>query len=195
MRNFYPVIPSVFLNKCIQTFLLFIASFQVIAQSPVISSFTPVSATAGSAITINGSNFNDIAQNNIVYFGGVKAPVINASSSVLTVTVPSGSSFQRIIVTNLQNNLTAYSRTSFIPTFSPNNSLLKLKTGDLMEQSPVALDMGAGCSASGDLDNDGKPDLAVINSYGNTVSVYKNLSNQDSIAFGEKFDLTAGQGP
>ena len=195
MRNFYPVIPSVFLNKCIQTFLLFIASFQVIAQSPVISSFTPVSATAGSVITINGSNFNAIAQNSIVYFGGVQASVINATSSILTVTVPAGSSCQPITVTNLQNNLIAYSRTSFIPTFSPNNSLLKLKTGDLMEQSPVALDMGAGCSASGDLDNDGKPDLAVINSYGNTVSVYKNLSNQDSIAFGEKFDLTAGQGP
>jgi|GEM_PF-6443941 len=195
MRNFYRVIPSVFLNKCIQTFLLFIGSFQVTAQSPVISSFTPVSATAGSVITINGSNFSTAAQNNIVYFGGVQAPVINASGSMLTVTVPSGSSCQRISVTNLQNNLTAYSRTSFIPTFSPNNSLVKLKTGDLMEQSPVALDMGAGCSASGDLDNDGKPDMAVINSYGNTVSVYKNLGNQDSIAFGEKFDLTAGQGP
>ena len=55
---------------------------------PTISSFSPVAGPVGSAVTIFGSGFSATASENVVYFGGAKAPVNTASSTSLTVTVP-----------------------------------------------------------------------------------------------------------
>ncbi len=52
--------------------------------------------------------------------------------------------------------------------------------------------------ALGDLDGDGKVDLAVTNNDGNlgtTVSVFKNLSSSASISFSSKIDFSTGTGP
>ena len=52
--------------------------------------------------------------------------------------------------------------------------------------------------AIGDLDGDGKPDLAVTNSYSNTVSILKNTSTAGSItnaSFAKSVDFTTGLGP
>ena len=52
--------------------------------------------------------------------------------------------------------------------------------------------------AIGDLDGDGKPDLAVVNSFNNTVSVLKNIAAAgilDSTSFAAAVDFTTGLGP
>ena len=50
-------------------------------------------------------------------------------------------------------------------------------------------------SAIGDLDGDGKPDLAVANSNGTSVSVLRNTSTSGSISFAAKMDFGTGNSP
>ena len=49
--------------------------------------------------------------------------------------------------------------------------------------------------AIGDLDGDGKPDLAVTNSNSNTVSVFRNVSKLGALAFNTKVDFATGSSP
>ena len=46
-----------------------------LSAQPSITSFSPLSATAGSTVVITGTNFSPTPANNIVYFGIVKATV------------------------------------------------------------------------------------------------------------------------
>ena len=49
--------------------------------------------------------------------------------------------------------------------------------------------------AIGDLDGDGKADLAVTNSSDNTISLFRNTSTAGTISFVAKVDITASSGP
>jgi hypothetical protein len=49
--------------------------------------------------------------------------------------------------------------------------------------------------ALGDVDGDGKPDVAVTNNNGNTVSIFKNTSTSGSVSFDAKIDFTTGTNP
>src|SRR4029079_1319967 len=136
--------------------------------TPVINSFSPVSGTIGTVVTIEGANFNSTPQNNIVYFGGVKANITSATSNRLIVTVPAGANYQSISVAT--GGKIAYSKTPFAVTFGGAGSLnpnsfagrVDFTTGGAPESI-----------ASGDLDGDGKPDVVVANTYLNTISFFR----------------------
>ncbi|MFN7139343.1 MAG: FG-GAP-like repeat-containing protein [Limisphaerales bacterium] len=49
--------------------------------------------------------------------------------------------------------------------------------------------------ARGDLDGDGRPDLAVVNYYDDTLSIFRNIGTRGEIAYAEKFDLPQGKTP
>jgi len=148
---------------------------------PVISSFNPASGAVGTAVTINGSNFNSTSSSDIVFFGATMATVTSASTTSLTVTVPAGASYAPITVLNASNHLSGYSRTPFIVTF--------LGTGGITTStfaSPQTFSTGNAPQfvAVADIDGDGKADIVVVNQNDNTMGVFLNKSSSGSITSG-----------
>ena len=69
-------------------------------EPPVVSSFTPTEGEVGTSVTITGENFSDMPSANEVKFGGVMAAApTSASTTSLTVLVPSGARTGSISVT------------------------------------------------------------------------------------------------
>ncbi|MBU3663894.1 MAG: hypothetical protein FGM41_11970, partial [Bacteroidetes bacterium] len=59
--------------------------------TPTITSISSNSGVVGTSVTITGTNFNQVAANNLVYFGSMKAGTpTSASTTSLTVTIPTG---------------------------------------------------------------------------------------------------------
>ncbi len=178
------------LTKYIKNLIFFFYSFLTLsatAQVPIINSFLPASGAIGSSITITGSNFNAIAANNIVFFGGVRATVIAASSTSLTVIVPAGTGYEPISVS--VNGLTAFSSSKFVTTFAVGpileNSFPYGGSGGMSQPNSIAI---------ADIDGDGKPDIGFSEngdmfSFADTISILKNTSSLDSISFGSKFTI------
>lgn len=156
---------------------------------PVINTFSPESGTVGTPVTITGSNFSTVADNNVVFFGAVKAKVSSATTTKLIVTVPAGATFLPITVT--VNNLTAYSSRPFIVVFPHGGTITNTS---FESQSTIATGTRPGNMACSDLDTDGKPDLIVINRTSNTVSVFRNVSTAGIITYGDKTDVVTGTG-
>ncbi len=161
-----------------------------LVPTPSITSFTPTSGPVGTSVTITGTNFDATPSNNIVFFGATQAIVTVATTTSLTVTVPVGATYQPITV--LTNSLLAYSSKPFEVTFAGvpgiDGSSFAVKTDFTTGTTPTSV-------AIGDLDGDGKDDLAVANYNDNTVSVLLNTSSAGTISYAAKVDFTTGGGP
>ena len=161
------------------------------SSTPVIFSFTPSSGAAGSTVVITGQNFNVNPDDNIVYFGPVRAVVNTASSSELRVVVPSGMVYDLISVTT--NKLTAYSSRPYMVSSGDGDSLMNsrsfISAGNFNTGGyPVAVSVA-------DLDQDGKPDLITANAFDNSISVLQNSSNSGNLSFNAKTDFPTAAGP
>ncbi|NOT74313.1 MAG: T9SS type B sorting domain-containing protein [Cyclobacteriaceae bacterium] len=148
--------------------MIFISCWSL--AQPTITSFTPSSGARGSSVTINGTNFDPLNTNNIVYFGAAKGNVINATATTLTVTVPTGATYQNISVL-VPSGLTAYSAKPFIVTF-PGGGTIDATSFDPRVNfasglSPVSI-------AIGDLSGDGYNDIITSTITITNVQIYKN---------------------
>lgn len=163
---------------------------------PTITSLAPASGAVGTTVTVTGTNFNTTATNNIVIFGATRATVTAATATQLTVTVPVGATYAPITVLDAATGLLAYSTSNFTPTFSPNKG--SITTADFNPKVDFATGTGPFSVALGDLDGDGKADLAVANRISNTVSVFRNTGSSGSItsaSYDAKVDLATGASP
>ncbi|RWY48516.1 FG-GAP-like repeat-containing protein [Mucilaginibacter gilvus] len=144
-----------------------------LGQIPTVTSLSQASGTAGSSLTINGSNFSANAAENVVYIGAVKAAVTSFSTTALIVTVPAGVATDFVSVTNTALKLTGYSAMPFRITFTG-------RTGIAASDIESSVDFPAGGNPTvtvvGDFNADGKPDIALANSSGNTISIYINAT-------------------
>ncbi len=160
------------------------------ANIPTITSFTPTSGPVGTTVTITGTNFGATLSENIVFFGATEARVSTATATTLTVTVPPGASYQPVTV--LTGGLLAWSSAPFLVTFSGSDGI-----DDRLfapgEDFSTGSGSGPGSVAIGDLDGDGKADLAVVNS--RSVSVFRNTSTGAGvISYATKMDFPTGTG-
>lgn len=87
-------------------------TLEVFTIAAIISSFEPLKGAANEEITISGTNFSNVAENNNVTFNGVLATVVSATTTSLTVLVPPEASAGKIAVEIEQ--LLAISETDFI---------------------------------------------------------------------------------
>jgi uncharacterized protein (DUF2141 family) len=160
-----------------------------VVNPPAVASFSPASGPVGTTVTITGANFSSVAANNTVYFGAVKATVTSATATSLTVTVPVGATYQPITVTT--DGLTAYSAKPFVVTSNCNNAIITSNSFAPKVDFPAAANPVA--VAHGDLDGDGKPDLAVANApfAGGSVSVFRNTSSAAGLSFSARVDFPA----
>ena len=142
-----------------------------------IGSFSPIKGEVGSTVTINGTNFNAVASNNVVYFGSTRATVSSATPTTLTVTVPVGASTHPISVTDITTNITASSSMFFNPTFKG------CATPTFTPQQEVAKLVSSTGSSVVDVDGDGKPDVVVANNILKNIAVLMNASSLGTTAF------------
>lgn len=172
--------PVLLRNLLVLTFLL---SFTAIFAQPVINSFAPATGAVGTKLIIKGSNFNTTPGLDIVYFGAVKAKVLTATSTALTVEVPAGASCQQLTVTT--GGLTAWSSLPFTPTFGAGG--VAFSTASFA--AAITLAASDNILRAGDLDGDGLPDIVTSLGgwYSPTVkryfSVLKNNSTPSGISF------------
>lgn len=161
--------------------------------APVVDSVTPNKGPVGSEVEIMGSGFAQFKDDNVVYFGSVRAKVLSVvGREKLTVEVPSGATYAPVTVSI--NDFSGSSALPFVVTFDGDTELgqtafdsdAKFATGLL----PAAV-------AVGDLDNDGRPELVTANSGDATFSVFRNNAAANSVTLGSfaaRKDFDAGVG-
>ncbi|MBS1524387.1 MAG: VCBS repeat-containing protein [Bacteroidetes bacterium] len=177
------------------SFLFLFISGELFAQAPVITSFSPASGPVGTTVTIDGFFFSASANNNVVYFGGVRANVTSASATSLTVSVPVGTTYKPISVLNTTNNLAGYSTIPFIVTADSKTIITGSDIDPGVNFTSGYLPQSV---CMGDIDGDGKLDIVVANATSNTVSIFRNIAGKgviNSLSLFIKVDIPVGNSP
>ena len=155
---------------------------------PVINSFSPVSGTPGTTVTITGTGFSATPTNNIVYFGAIKATVSASTATSIKITVPVGAGSVVPVSVTVQGAV-AYSTVCSTPTFtltnSPNLDLVYNRTDIAIVGNNL------GFIDIGDFNGDGKDDLVVTDYISNKVKVL--LGNGDG-TFASPVNSSVGSG-
>ncbi len=159
---------------------------------PVITSFTPAAGPAGTTVTITGTGFHATPENNMVFFGAVRAVVTGGTTTSLTVTVPAGATFEPIRVNS--NNLLGSSAKPFLVTFSDGGSITP---NSFTEASKITTSGYTPTHISiSDLDGDGKTDLIVSKSTSIVANqgmhLYRNTSSGTAITYASPVYLSTG---
>ena len=147
---------------------------------PVITAFAPASGAVGAQIVISGSNFGPTPADNTVYFGAVKAVITAASSTSLSVTVPAGATYAPVSVTT--NQLTAYTTQPFVLTFPDGGSISPQSFASKIDFTAPSGGYMPGY-AMGDIDGDGKPDIAMTSADQSNIFIARNTSTPGSISY------------
>ncbi len=139
---------------------------------PVIHAVTPATGPVGSSVVITGEHFSEDAAANRVLFGTVKAKVLSASTTSLTVEVPTGTDYTPVTLTT--DHLTAYAVLPFVTTYAV--------TSDTLFAFNEKTDLTYGYIRKiVDLNNDNKPEM--IAEKKDSLMIVPNNSSPDQLSF------------
>lgn len=127
----------------------------------------------GDTITITGSLFDTVLNNNLVYFGPVKSyPVAGSSTVSLKVPVPFGAVLGPIGVYDTTSKLVGSSNGYFVPGF--NSSYFETHSFNFQPKQDYMVRLCPNIAAVGDLDGDNLPDLVTVNKISRNISILQN---------------------
>jgi hypothetical protein len=122
-------------------------SASIFTVAPRVTSFSPAIGNVGNSIQINGANFNTIASQTTVRFGGVAAITVNVTApNLLFATVPSGAVTGPITVSTTAGTNTTTTNfvvsgtaviTGFTPAIGPTGSVVVIDGGDFTSATAV----------------------------------------------------------
>jgi predicted outer membrane repeat protein len=167
---------------------------------PVITDFNPKAADPGMEMTISGTGFSVVNNQNIIDFNGIRTVPTASTSTQLILKIPISASYGHISVLNLETKLVGSSDRmtilpkQFTPVFIGSNTITSVNFGNRADftsnSNPNSITMG-------DLDGDGKPEMASSHTIGTNLALYYNLSSNNLIttsSFSPKIDFAVGSG-
>ncbi|CAN5452914.1 hypothetical protein BH23BAC1_BH23BAC1_17430 [soil metagenome] len=162
----------IFILPCI---ILFNAT--CLAQKPEITNINKKFAEMGVTLTITGNHFGTAINKVKVSFGAVQGEVISVSNNMIEVKIPSGTTFDNISVTNLDNGLTGFSQNAFLLSFGG------FGIDSWSSQVNYTDESGLHDLCQCDFDGDGKIDVATASKSVGLISIWKNTSTLTNISF------------
>ncbi len=153
------------------------SDIQVNNALPIVTSVNSyTNKLPGDTITITGSLFDTVLNNNLVYFGPVKAyPVAGSSTVSLKVPVPFGAVLGPIGVYDTTSKLVGTSNGYFVPGF--NNSYFEAHSFNFQPRKDYMVRLCPNIAAVGDLDGDNLPDLVTVNKISRNISILQNTGS------------------
>jgi hypothetical protein len=158
--------------------------------TPLIYNIAPTAGPVGTTVTITGTNFQPGVSDNIVYFGGVKAPVLSATANTITVAVPAGAGYKPISIASPVTRLTARSYQLFNVTFPVDPAAFN--DNSFAGRMDFATGVEPQFVKHADLDGDGKLDMVIVHQKSTFFSVYRNLSVPGRLSFSPRLDIEMG---
>jgi len=151
------------------------------AQRPVVKVVSKVNGSSSELVTLKGTSFGTDATKLAVFFGATKATIKSITDQVLEVSVPAGTTYDNISVTNTTLGLGSGSREEFLLSFGGDPGF---SSSNLQGQTDFATENGLYDLCMSDLDGDGRVDIATANNKSNSISILKNTSTgAGSISF------------
>ncbi|MEP4596610.1 MAG: FG-GAP-like repeat-containing protein, partial [Cyclobacteriaceae bacterium] len=158
--------------------ILFCLSLTVLAQQPIVSFISKMSAAPGETITIGGTNF---VANSQVNFGPAVASFTFISSTQMEVTVPTNAAYGPITVTNLTNGLSGSSTQFFTMSFGGSSGLSASDfEQDVFTENGTQLIWDL-CLCN--LDDDGDLDVVTTHRGTNNINILRNGSTFSTTTF------------
>lgn len=152
---------------------------KVVAQRPAIISADRVKSGMAETVTLSGRNFGTNASQLRVFFGGATAQIKSVSDQLLEVSVPAGTTYDNISITNTSNGLTGYSSWQHLLSFRGNHGI----TADQFS-TEITFDAERGlydlCLC--DFNNDGKTDIGTASNNSASFTLFQGGSTIANIA-------------
>lgn len=177
-----PSIISLRMNKTPWRWIL-VASFALaqtwcFAQKPAIRQADKVAGSNGEVVTLQGTFINDPTRMQ-VSFGASAGTIQFLSDQLIEVKVPSGATYDNIVVTDKTSGLSARSDAPFLLSFGGNHGVT---AASLEGQVDFNSESGLYDFCTCDFDGDGRTDIATSNDGANTLDVLANTAALPGLA-------------